>query len=42
MAKLYYEKIKNKETNPETEKPWEIEDVPFLWREEVVKMLNGE
>jgi hypothetical protein len=40
MAKLYYEKIKNKETNPETEMTWKLEDVPTLWREEVSAMLE--
>lgn len=41
MAKLYYNKIKNKELNHMTGEVWKIEDVPFLWRAEVQELLKG-
>ncbi len=42
MAKLYYNKITNQETNPETGKAWVLEDVPQMWRAQVEEMLNEE
>ena len=40
MAKLYLKKINNGEVNALTGEVWKIEDVPMLWREEVVKLLE--
>lgn len=40
MAKIYYRKITNKETNPATDKEWTIDDVPERWREEVQALLD--
>lgn len=40
MAKLFLTKIKSGEINPATGDVWKIEDVPMLWREEVVKLLE--
>ncbi len=42
MAKLYYNKIKNKESNFMTGEVWTIDDVPTLWREQVQEMLDEE
>ena len=42
MAKLYYNKITNQETNPETGEAWKLEDVPMLWRAEVEAIVRGE
>ncbi len=42
MAKLYLQKIKNKEMNIATEEAWKLEDVPVLWRVEVEELLNAE
>jgi len=42
MAKLYYNKIKNQETNFMTGEIWKIEDVPNLWRVKVQEMLDEE
>ena len=42
MAKLYYNKIKNKETNFMTGEIWRIEDVPSLWNEQVQERLSNE
>ena len=41
MAKLYYDKIINKEINIETNEIWRIEDVPKLWKSEVEKLMNS-
>ena len=41
MAKLYYDKIINKEINMETNEIWCIEDVPSLWKIEVAKLMNS-
>lgn len=40
MAKLYTQKITNKETNQQTTEAWKLEDVPTLWRAEVETMLE--
>ena len=40
MAKLYAQKITNGEVNPFTNEVWKLEDVPMLWRDEVVELLN--
>lgn len=40
MAKLYFNKIKRRETNFMTGETWAIEDVPVLWRTQVQEMLN--
>ena len=40
MAKLYMNKIVNAEINPATNEPWNIEDVPALWRDEVQGLLD--
>ena len=40
MAKLYLQKITNKETNQQTGEAWKLEDVPMLWRDEVEAMLE--
>lgn len=42
MAKLYLQKITNKEVNPFTGEVWKLEDVPMLWRDEVVSLLESE
>ena len=39
MAKLYLQKIINKEINTETNEAWKLEDVPMLWRVEVEEIL---
>lgn len=40
MAKLYFDKIRNGETNFMTGEVWKIEDVPLLWRQQVQNMLD--
>jgi hypothetical protein len=40
MAKLYLQKINNKEINIATGDVWKLEDVPMLWRAEVEAMLT--
>lgn len=40
MAKLYAQKITNKEMNPATGEVWKLEDVPMLWRAEVEALLQ--
>ena len=40
MAKLYAQKITNKEINQQTGEVWKLEDVPMLWRAEVEAMLE--
>ena len=40
MAKLYLQKITNREINPFTNEVWTLEDVPMLWRAEVGAMLE--
>lgn len=40
MAKLYAQKITNKEMNQQTNEAWKLEDVPMLWRAEVEEMLD--
>ena len=40
MARLYYNKIKNAETNAKTNNLWCLEDVPILWRSEVEVLLS--
>lgn len=40
MAKLYYNKIKNKEVNSTTGEVWAISDVPALWKKQVQEMLD--
>jgi hypothetical protein len=40
MAKLYAQKITNKEMNQQTNEAWKLEDVPMLWRAEVEAMLT--
>ncbi len=40
MAKLYTQKITNKEMNQQTNETWKLEDVPMLWRAEVEAMLE--
>lgn len=42
MAKLYFNKIRNKEINFMTGEIWKIEDVPILWRQQVQDMLDGD
>ena len=42
MAKLYFDKIRNEETNFMTGEVWRIEDVPLLWRADVQILLDGE
>jgi len=42
MAKLYYDKIKNQETNFMTGEAWKVEDVPNLWKQQVQDMLDGD
>ena len=42
MAKLYFDKIRNKETNFMTGEVWKIEDVPLLWRQQVQDMLDSD
>lgn len=41
MAKLYYKKISDRETNLATGCEWLIDDVPVRWRNEVQAMLDG-
>lgn len=41
MAKLYYKKIKNEEIHPITNEPWNINDVPERWKDEVLALLEG-
>ena len=40
MAKLYAQKITNKEMNQQTNEAWKLEDVPMLWRAEVEALLE--
>ena len=40
MAKLYAQKVTNKEINQQTNEAWKLEDVPMLWRAEVKAMLE--
>jgi len=40
MAKVYYKKIKNQETNFMTGEVWKIEDVPILWRQQAQDILD--
>ena len=40
MAKLFLNKIKSGEINPLTNEAWKLEDVPMLWRAEVVELLS--
>lgn len=42
MAKLYFDKIRNGETNFMTGEVWKIEDVPLLWRQQVQEMLDSD
>ena len=42
MAKLYFDKIRNEETNFMTGEIWKIEDVPLLWRQQVQEMLDSD
>ncbi len=42
MTRLYYNKIKNAETNAQTNKAWCLEDVPILWRSEVEALLENQ
>jgi len=42
MARLYFNKIKNKEVNFMTGEVWKIEDVPSLWRQQVQEMLSSD
>lgn len=40
MLDYYVNKIKSEAINRKTNKPWTVEDVPVLWREEVRKVLK--
>lgn len=40
MIKYYCKKIKNGVINQKTNKAWTIDDVPTLWRDDVVKTLE--
>ncbi len=42
IDKIFHRKIKNKETNPLTNEPWKLEDVPIRWRAEVETHLEEE
>ena len=42
MARLYYNKIKNAEMNAQTNKPWCLDDVPILWRDKVIEIIDKE
>lgn len=41
MVDFYVRKIVLKEINKKTGEPWEIEDVPSLWREAVREALEN-
>lgn len=42
MVKIYVKLILGGKVNPATNEPWEIDDVPERWREEVRKEIEGE
>ncbi len=42
MVDYYVSKIQNGEINSKTGEPWEVEDVPKLWRTKTEKELNKE
>lgn len=42
MAKLYLQKITNREINPFTNSVWTLEDVPVMWRDEVEALLESQ
>jgi len=39
VSELYARKIRNGEANPQTGKEWAVEDVPEMWRLEVIEIL---
>lgn len=41
MAKIYYRKITNGDTHPNTGEVWTINDVPERWQAEVQELLDG-
>lgn len=42
MVAFYVAKIENGEINSKTGKPWNVEDVPKLWRKKVQETLRTE
>ena len=42
MVAFYVRKIKNGDLNKKTEKPWSVEDVPDVWREQVEQELSDD
>lgn len=42
MVTFYVAKIKNKDTNPNTEEAWKLEDAPNLWKKKVEAELQKE
>lgn len=42
MVAFYVAKIENREINSKTGKPWNVEDVPKLWRKKVQEALKTE